>query len=265
MQWRGAYDRHMCSPRCRIAPLLPSSPPTAPTSTPSAHPSPPHSPTPTPPPADDAADDSAASDSAPSASASTSHLPDAANANGSTSTNPNPNGPTTAAANGAPPLAARRAAKETFVECVALFNKGKTKRAVATLQEAGLVGPAPADVAAFFKSTPSLDKTEVGNYMGELDDRCIAAMHAYVDSFDFAGLAFDAAIRELLAGFRLPGEAQKIDRIMEKFAERYTVCNPGTFPSADTAYVLAFSVIMLNTDAHNPMVKKKMTREAFIR
>lgn len=32
----------------------------------------------------------------------------------------------------------------------------------------------------------------------------------------------------------------------------------------DTAYVLAFSLIMLNTDAHNPSVKKKMTVEDFI-
>ena len=28
-------------------------------------------------------------------------------------------------------------------------------------------------------------------------------------------------------GFRLPGEAQKIDRLMEKFAARYIACNPG--------------------------------------
>jgi hypothetical protein len=55
-------------------------------------------------------------------------------------------------------------------------------------------------------------------------------------------------------GFRLPGEAQKIDRLMEKFAERFVKCNPGSFKSADVAYVLAYSVIMLNTDAHNPQV-----------
>lgn len=57
-----------------------------------------------------------------------------------------------------------------------------------------------------------------------------------------------------LQGFRLPGEAQKIDRLMEKFAERFVKCNPGSFKSADVAYVLAYSVIMLNTDAHNPQV-----------
>jgi brefeldin A-inhibited guanine nucleotide-exchange protein len=41
---------------------------------------------------------------------------------------------------------------------------------------------------------------------------------------------------------------------MEKFAERYVSCNPGAFKSADVCYVLAYSVIMLNTDAHNPQV-----------
>lgn len=67
--------------------------------------------------------------------------------------------------------------------------------------------------------------------------------------------------RQFLSGFRLPGEAQKIDRLMEKFAERYVSCNPDAFKSADVAYVLAYSVIMLNTDAHNPQVKAKMSQE----
>ena len=58
-----------------------------------------------------------------------------------------------------------------------------------------------------------------------------------------------------LQGFRLPGEAQKIDRLMEKFAERFVKCNPASFKSADVAYVLAYSVILLNTDAHNPQVR----------
>lgn len=32
---------------------------------------------------------------------------------------------------------------------------------------------------------------------------------------------------------------------------------------ADTAYVLAYSVVMLNTDQHSPQVKKRMTKEEF--
>ena len=59
----------------------------------------------------------------------------------------------------------------------------------------------------------------------------------------------------------------QIDRIMEKFAERYTQQNEEVFASADTAFILGFSVIMLNTDLHNPNIKpeKKMTKESFIK
>jgi hypothetical protein len=40
-------------------------------------------------------------------------------------------------------------------------------------------------------------------------------LHEYVEQCDLAGMQFDDAIRHFLAGFRLPGEAQKIDRMME--------------------------------------------------
>mmetsp|Transcript_28727 Transcript_28727/g.47555 ORF Transcript_28727/g.47555 Transcript_28727/m.47555 type:complete len:1239 (+) Transcript_28727:3-3719(+) len=84
---------------------------------------------------------------------------------------------------------------------------------------------------------------------------------------DFTGLPFDDGIKYYLSGFRLPGEAQKIDRIMEKFAERFTTQNPSVFPTADVAFILAFSIIMLNTDLHNPSIKedRRMTKEGFIR
>ncbi len=51
-------------------------------------------------------------------------------------------------------------------------------------------------------------------------------MHAFVDQLDFAGSTFIVAIRTFLQAFRLPGEAQKIDRFMLKFAERYIAGNP---------------------------------------
>ena len=60
---------------------------------------------------------------------------------------------------------------------------------------------------------------------------------------------------------------QKIDRLMEKFAARYFECNPSQdlFASADTAYVLAYSIIMLTTDLHSDRVRKKMTKDEFIK
>ena len=78
---------------------------------------------------------------------------------------------------------------------------------------------------------------------------------------------FDQALRKFLSFFRLPGEAQKIDRMMMAFAQRYHAHNSDSvFASGDAAYVLAFSTIMLNTDAHNPAIRKqnKMTKVQFI-
>ncbi|KAJ6879223.1 brefeldin A-inhibited guanine nucleotide-exchange protein 2-like [Populus alba x Populus x berolinensis] len=148
---------------------------------------------------------------------------------------------------------------------VYLFLIGSLRKELSFLINANKVGHSAEEIAAFLKNASGLNKTLIGDYLGEREDLSLKVMHAYVDSFDFKGLEFDEAIRVFLQGFRLPGEAQKIDRIMEKFAERYCKCNPKVFSSADTAYVLAYSVIMLNTDAHNPMVKSKMSADDFIR
>lgn len=53
---------------------------------------------------------------------------------------------------------------------------------------------------------------------------------------------------------------------MEKFAGRYSQCNPGKFDNEDVAYVLSFSLIMLNTDLHSQKIaaSKKMTLQGFI-
>jgi Sec7 domain/Domain of unknown function (DUF1981) len=54
---------------------------------------------------------------------------------------------------------------------------------------------------------------------------------------------------------------------MEKFAERFTEQNPTVFPTADVAFILSFSIIMLNTDLHNPAIKedRRMTKDGFVR
>lgn len=53
-------------------------------------------------------------------------------------------------------------------------------------------------------------------------------MHAFVDLLDFRDMFFVDALRVFLQAFRLPGEAQKIDRYMLKFAERYIHGNTQT-------------------------------------
>ncbi|GKV06913.1 hypothetical protein SLEP1_g18731 [Rubroshorea leprosula] len=161
-------------------------------------------------------------------------------------------------------LEQRRAYKKELQKGIALFNR-KPSRGIEFLINTKKVGGSPEEVATFLKNTTGLNETMIGDYLGEREEFALRVMHAYVDSFNFKSMDFGESIRFFLRGFRLPGEAQKIDRIMEKFAERYCKCNPNSFTSADTAYVLAYSVIMLNTDAHNSMVKDKMTKSDFIR
>ncbi|KAL5858677.1 hypothetical protein ACOSQ3_006135 [Xanthoceras sorbifolium] len=161
-------------------------------------------------------------------------------------------------------LEQRRAYKIELQKGISLFNR-KPSKGIEFLINKKKVGGSPEEVASFLKNTTGLNETMIGDYLGEREEFSLRVMHAYVDSFDFKGIDFGEAIRFFLRGFRLPGEAQKIDRIMEKFAERYCKCNPNSFTSADTAYVLAYSVILLNTDAHNNMVKEKMTKADFIR
>lgn len=157
-----------------------------------------------------------------------------------------------------------KAHKSTMEAVISEFNR-KPGKGIEQMLSNRLVENTPASVAQFLRNTPNLDKAMIGDYLGQHEEFPLAVMHAYVDSMKFSGMKFDCAIRDFLRGFRLPGEAQKIDRIMEKFAERYCADNPGLFKNADTAYILAYAVIMLNTDAHNPMVWPKMSKADFIR
>uniref|UniRef100_A0A672LG57 ARF guanine nucleotide exchange factor 2 n=1 Tax=Sinocyclocheilus grahami TaxID=75366 RepID=A0A672LG57_SINGR len=156
--------------------------------------------------------------------------------------------------------------KEIIEHGIELFNK-KPKRGLQYLQEQGMLGTSPEDIAQFLQQEERLDTTQVGEFLGENVKFNKEAMYCYVDRLDFCGKDFVSALRAFLEGFRLPGEAQKIDRLMEKFAARYLECNQGQtlFASADTAYVLAYSIIMLTTDLHSPQVKNKMTKEQYIK
>ena len=73
-------------------------------------------------------------------------------------------------------------------------------------------------------------------------------------------------MRQVLETFRLPGESQQINRITEVFAEHYFSFAPAGILSQDAVYVLAYSVIMLNTDLHNPQNRaRRMTDSAYKR
>lgn len=138
------------------------------------------------------------------------------------------------------------------------------KKGIEFLVQQGLLHNTPQDIAAFLYRGEGLSKTAIGDYLGEKSPLHEQVLKSFVDLHDFTDLILVQALRQFLWSFRLPGEAQKIDRMMETFAQRYCQLNPNIFSNTDTCYVLSFAVIMLNTSLHNPSVKEKSTLDQFI-
>jgi brefeldin A-inhibited guanine nucleotide-exchange protein len=114
------------------------------------------------------------------------------------------------------------------------------------------------------KTTSALDKTAIGDYLGEDIQINKDVLYLYIDTMNFAQKPFVASLKGLLAGFRLPGEGQKVDRIMEKFGEKFVKDNPDAFGSAEWIYQLSYATIMLQTSIHNPSARSNfMTPDDF--
>jgi len=92
-----------------------------------------------------------------------------------------------------------------------------------------------------------------------------AVLRSYMRGFGFFGDPMDMAIRKLLMEVELPKETQQIDRCLQGFANRYHECNPGIYASADQAYFIAFSLLILHTDVFNKNNKHKMQKPDYLK
>ncbi len=164
--------------------------------------------------------------------------------------------------------------KQMLMLAVERFNSDQ-KGWITYTQELGLLPSPeapPSATASFLKNSMCLDKTLLGEYLSkgpvEKFPYNAEVLEEYVRLFNFEETPFDEALRAFLLEFRLPGEAQCIDRLMEAFAKQYFEQGKGNHPflNSDAAFVLSFSIIMLNTDLHNPNVRddRRMTLEGFI-
>ncbi|KAJ1469441.1 Sec7 domain-containing protein [Baffinella frigidus] len=151
-------------------------------------------------------------------------------------------------------------------KAVAERFKDNPKKELKRLMAAGALADDPEAVSKFLLHSKGLDDAAMGDYVGDGDPFCKQVLTSYVGTFNFVGLGFDDSLRKFLSAFRLPGEAQKIERIMFSFSAQYFSHNPRSFRAADTAFKFAYSVIMLNTDAHNASIKanRKMTKAQFV-
>lgn len=148
------------------------------------------------------------------------------------------------------------------------FNN-KPKDGLKYFEEQGFIDTTGSDAsrdvnfARFLKDCPRLDKKVLGDFLSRPDNAGI--LDAFLRLFDFSGTPIAEAMREMLEAFRLPGESQQISRITETFAKIYFASDPSGIKSEDAVYVLSYSVIMLNTDLHNPQNKRRMTIDDYRR
>lgn len=173
-----------------------------------------------------------------------------------------------------------KAKKRSLAKAARVFNR-KASHGFNYLLDCGLVAEnnmTPELAAQFLRNglVVGLDKRAVGGYLGEAGKQTPTnvwdgvdfhkkCLEHYCALFDFENQSVLDSLRMFLAAFRLPGEAQQIDRILQAFSDRCSrvceECESGLFSedkkkTSDAAYLLSFSIIMLNTDLHNANIRE---------
>lgn len=174
-----------------------------------------------------------------------------------------------------PQLIQNKKKKNSFIKCTDAFNKKPSEGIKQLVKEGFLKNENDTkEVAEFvFNKSGRLNKKVLGEFLAKPSNKEI--LRHFISLFDYQGLRVDEAIRLLLRTFRLPGESQQIERIVELFAKRYADCQEEYHPEneeeefvkpdSDSVFVLSYSIILLNTDLHNPQVKRQMTLDAYKR
>ncbi|XP_050302323.1 Golgi-specific brefeldin A-resistance guanine nucleotide exchange factor 1 [Anthonomus grandis grandis] len=153
-------------------------------------------------------------------------------------------------------LLAKKNIKKWLPQGTEHFNT-KPKKGIQFFQEHGVLKPEldVNEVAIFLRENPALDKKMIGEYVSNRSNLNI--LEAYVKTFNFNNVRIDEALRSFLEAFRLPGEAPTISLILEQFAEHWHKSNNEPFADVDSAFTLAYAIIMLNVDQHNQNAKKQ--------
>jgi hypothetical protein len=161
-------------------------------------------------------------------------------------------------------------------------------RAIEYLIACNVLTASPREISSFLRvHGEELDPVALGRYLGEggsdhyETDFWNQIRFNFIRAISFVRMTVEEGLRHLLTqgGFRLPGEAQQIDRLISTFARCYWEDNAGDkencpIENEEAIYLLSFAIIMLNTDLHksNQYIKKskrksqlkRMTKDEFI-
>eukprot|EP00520_Triparma_pacifica_P012487 CAMPEP_0118672044 /NCGR_PEP_ID=MMETSP0785-20121206/22329_1 /TAXON_ID=91992 /ORGANISM="Bolidomonas pacifica, Strain CCMP 1866" /LENGTH=389 /DNA_ID=CAMNT_0006566977 /DNA_START=140 /DNA_END=1306 /DNA_ORIENTATION=- len=137
-------------------------------------------------------------------------------------------------------------------------------RGLVMMRENGF-GRTPEQTARFLLNTGGLNREMIGRALGMGRE----SLRLYAEGVEMEGLPFFICLRRFLGKFKLPGEAQQVDRVLEAFARAFCKVNPEAFAGGySVVHGIAFAVVILNTDIHSQNLNKskhiRMTKDQFI-
>lgn len=164
-----------------------------------------------------------------------------------------------------------------------IAKRKSIKKAVEFLIACNTLTQSPRDIANFLRMNKErFDSADLGLYISEEGTSAAekeywnSLRYSFVRANSFIGMSVDESLRHFFtsSGYRLPGEAQRIDRLVNTFSQCFFEDNAGDktlcpFKNQDTVYLLVFSIIMLNTDlhkteSHSKKARKKMSKADFM-
>ena len=152
--------------------------------------------------------------------------------------------------------------KKKIDEAFVRFNAGK-KSGMKLLKELGVIKEGVEPLAIFLREDKRVSHSVIGEIFGGEDEFNLSVLEHFLSLLSFSDLSILEALKYFLSLFELPGEGQKVERILENFAKKYADDNPGLY-TTDAAHLLSFLLMMLHTNAHNPQVVDKMNLASFL-
>ncbi|KAM3147892.1 hypothetical protein pb186bvf_000220 [Paramecium bursaria] len=143
-------------------------------------------------------------------------------------------------------LEQQRQLKQEVQKGALLFNK-KPMKGIQYLINHNVLQDNEKDIAKFLRENNQLSKDAVGEYMGGHEPLQVKVLGEH--------------LRYYLDQFTLPKESQQVDRVVQKFADKFYRDNSTQnviFKTSDAVYTFTYLMVMLQTDLHNPKVVDKM-------
>ena len=141
------------------------------------------------------------------------------------------------------------------------FNKSPKRNLQKLCKVFGIDETNNDDVAQMLRTAAGLDGQAIGELVSDIEFTPAAV--AYFAGMDLEGDILTALRKALSGRIEVPKEGEQIDRIIQFFAQAYSLQNV-RYSSTDVIYIISYALIMLNTDLHNENMKKKMKKNEFI-